>query len=229
MADSSRILAKIKKCLALAKSGNEHEAASALRQAQKMMQAHGVSIAEVENADIKEDRSRAGARLRPARWEAGLAKSAADAFACIALHESRWPSGAWVFIGIDSSAQIARYSFDVLRRQAKLARKAYIDSHLSRCAPATRTRLADLFCEGWVSMATALIKSFAGPPETKARLNNYVGEISTLKANNRNQGSTLGRADADALLAGARQGRQAQLNRGVGEADRNQQLEHSAA
>lgn len=41
--DRDRILAKIQKCLNLSKSANEHEAAAALRQAQKMMAAHGLS------------------------------------------------------------------------------------------------------------------------------------------------------------------------------------------
>ena len=42
MADD-KILDKIKKCLVLASSANEHEAAAALRQAQKLMEAHGIS------------------------------------------------------------------------------------------------------------------------------------------------------------------------------------------
>lgn len=36
--ERDKIIAKVKKCLALAKSSNEHEAATALRQAQKLMQ-----------------------------------------------------------------------------------------------------------------------------------------------------------------------------------------------
>lgn len=38
-----KALDKIRKCLALSKSANEHEAAAALRQAQKMMEMHGLS------------------------------------------------------------------------------------------------------------------------------------------------------------------------------------------
>lgn len=41
--DKGKVLDKIRKCLALGKSANEHEAAAALRQAQKMMQAHGLT------------------------------------------------------------------------------------------------------------------------------------------------------------------------------------------
>lgn len=41
--DRAKILDKIKKCLALSKSPNEHEAAAALRQAQKLMERHGIT------------------------------------------------------------------------------------------------------------------------------------------------------------------------------------------
>ncbi len=42
-ADKGKILDKVRKCLALSKSANEHEAAAALRQAQAMMRIHGLS------------------------------------------------------------------------------------------------------------------------------------------------------------------------------------------
>jgi hypothetical protein len=45
--DRAKILSKILKCLALSKSCNEHEAAAALRQAQKLMVAHDVSEREL--------------------------------------------------------------------------------------------------------------------------------------------------------------------------------------
>ncbi|HWV46432.1 MAG TPA: DUF2786 domain-containing protein [Nitrospira sp.] len=48
MDDKARILEKIKKCLALGKSSNAHEAAAALRQAQKLMDKHGVSQEEID-------------------------------------------------------------------------------------------------------------------------------------------------------------------------------------
>jgi hypothetical protein len=41
--DKAKILDKIKKCLALGKSPNEHEAAAAMRQAQKLMERNGIT------------------------------------------------------------------------------------------------------------------------------------------------------------------------------------------
>lgn len=48
--DRDKAIDRIRKCLALSKSPNEHEAAAALRQAQKLMQSHGISEDEVDLA-----------------------------------------------------------------------------------------------------------------------------------------------------------------------------------
>lgn len=45
--ERAKVLGKIQKCLALGKSPNEHEAASAMRQAAKMMERHGVTEKEI--------------------------------------------------------------------------------------------------------------------------------------------------------------------------------------
>lgn len=45
--DRAKVLDKIQKCLALSKSPNEHEAAAALRQAQKLMEKHGITDADL--------------------------------------------------------------------------------------------------------------------------------------------------------------------------------------
>ena len=56
---SEKILDKIKKCLALASSANEHEAAAALRQAQKLMAQFGLTETDVTLADVGEVRQQA--------------------------------------------------------------------------------------------------------------------------------------------------------------------------
>lgn len=53
--DKEKIKDRIRKCLALAGSPNEHEAAAALRQAQKMMKAHSISEDEVGLTSYAED------------------------------------------------------------------------------------------------------------------------------------------------------------------------------
>lgn len=53
--DKNKIIEKIKKCMALGQSSNANEAAAALRQAQKMMNAHGLTEDDVEGSNYKND------------------------------------------------------------------------------------------------------------------------------------------------------------------------------
>lgn len=56
--DRARLMGKIQKCLRLGKSSEAHEAAAALRQAQKLMEMHGITeedLAGLEYSDLKID------------------------------------------------------------------------------------------------------------------------------------------------------------------------------
>lgn len=53
--DKNKIIEKIKKCMALGNSSNAHEAAAALRQAQKMMNAHGLTEDDIEGSNYSND------------------------------------------------------------------------------------------------------------------------------------------------------------------------------
>lgn len=211
------IIEKILKCLALSKSGNEHEAAAALRHAQKLMQAHGITDLDIEHADIQEEGTRAGAAQKPARWECGLSRRVADAFGCSVYLSVNYPVGSWVFVGVSPSGEIARYAFEVLFRQVKRARAQYIKTALKRCTT-TRTRRADLFCEGWVMTATQLAERLAGNEATEARIAAYLENkhsLTSFKGRDRNAGRNLTEHDCGDLVAGRRAGRDAELNRGV--------------
>lgn len=217
-ADHDKIIDKIKKCLALAKSSSEHEAAAALRQAQKLMQAHGITDLDIEHAEIQEEGTDAGAAKKPSRWECGLATRVAGAFNCTVFLSCSYPVGRWVFVGAAPSGEIARYAFEVLFRQVKRARTNYIKTALKRCTT-TRTRRADLFCEGWVMTATKLVERFAGSEAAQDRIMAYLEHkhnLASFQGRNRNAGRNLTERDYGDMQAGHRAGRDAQLNRGVG-------------
>lgn len=217
--DREAIIAKIKKCLALAKSSNEHEAAIALRQAQRLMQQHGITDFDVETAEIQEEATKAGASSEPSRWECGLATRVSRAFDCEVFLAVDYPVGKWTFVGAAPAAEIARYAFEVMFRQVKRARSGYIKSTLKRCGPTSRTRRADLFCEGWVVAATALIEAFAGSEAQRVKVSRYLENKHSLKGfhgRNRNAGRKLSERDYGDADAGHMAGSEAQLNRGVG-------------
>ena len=103
-----RIIDKIRKCLALAKSSNPHEAAAALRQAQTLMRLHGIDEDTLELAAVKEA-SQAVASEQIPTWDGRLARMVADAFGCRLLIAA-WKVGpranvsSWTFIGVGAAA-----------------------------------------------------------------------------------------------------------------------------
>lgn len=218
MADE-KILDKIKKCLAMASSANEHEAAAALRQAQKLMEAHGVSDRDMLAAQAGESGTKAGAATKPATWEANLAVSVGEAFGCRVLFSQRC-TGIWVFIGFGATHEVASYAFHVLNRQARKARVAYIATGLKRVRrPAVKTARADLFCEGWIRTALGTLTAWTVVPEQDEAVEAFLSvnypSLQNLKTADRSPKGGLRDHQANDLARGAAAGRSAVLNRGV--------------
>ncbi|WP_418648853.1 DUF2786 domain-containing protein [Thauera butanivorans] len=218
------ILDKIRKCMALAQSGSEHEAATALRQAQRLMELHKISQAEMLAAGVHESKSKACAVARPAAWESDLATHIAAAFGCKLIFSSSswgWGEAQWVFIGLPPANEIAAYSLEVLLRQALKARREFIGSTLKRTKKkANKTRRADLFSAGWVHTACAQVGALTPPEGATEAIQAYIqlkhpslGELSTT---DRNAGRNWSDKDQDAYHAGRSAGRGAQLHQGVG-------------
>lgn len=237
MSERDKIIDKIKKCLALSASSNEHEAAAALRQAKKLMEMHGVTDLDVQAAEAEERRAKAGAERHPANWETMLASKVGDAFGCRVIFSSGgwrggWPPsstpGEWCYIGCGAAPEVAHYAFAVLLRQARRSRAEHIKTRLKRCKTATKTRRADLFSEGWVRGVVSTITAFAGGEQQAAAIDAYVGKhypsLGSLKSRDRNDGRTLRGHEYDDYVAGGLAGRDAQLNRGVGGAEARKAL-----
>lgn len=231
MTNRENIIRKIKKCLALSASSNEHEAAAALRQAQKLMEQFNISDLDVQASEVGEKRARAGAIKSPANWESGLASRVADAMGCQIVFRRNYLKGygEWSFIGSGVMPEVADYAFKVLFRQCKAARAEHIKARLKRCKHATKTRRADLYCEGWVLSVAGKINAFAGNDTNKAAVEAYMAThyptLSDLKSRDRNEGRNLRDHEYDDVVAGQRAGRDAQLNRGVGGAEERKALQ----
>lgn len=220
MADD-KILNKIKKCLALASSGNEHEAAAALRQAQKLMDAHCISDQDVLASQASERTAKAGAVSKPAAWESTLAARITHAFGCEIIFGRRtWTIGEWTFIGAGASPEVAGYTFEVLVRQARRARSEYIDKALRRVRrPAIKTGRADLFCNGWVQTAMGAVNAWTSTDQQQSAVATYIAsnypDLRDLVPTNR-QPTNLRDHHLNDFAHGRSAGRGAVLNRGVG-------------
>lgn len=217
---------KIKKCMRLSKSSNEHEAATALRQAQALMREHGISASDVQFSDVTEHHARARG-TKTNRWEARLAHVIADAFGCtwFSLIYTALPGHSTrrrdvVFVGVGNAAEVAGYCHEVLLRQCRRARIAHIARQSASCKPITKTARGDLFALGWVAAVSDLIERFAGNDAERLLIEQYMSEKHPGLTSSKPRDRTVGRnVRLDDFGAGLRTGKTARLDRGIGAAD----------
>lgn len=218
---------KIKKCLALAASPNEHEAAAALRQAQKLMVQFGLTTEDMDLVDISEYAQKAqNASL--VNWEACLASLVADAFGChmftstqrdwaMAMLGRRRSTRSFVYVGVGAAAEVAGYAFDVLSRQCAKDRRAYMGKQSKNCKPKTKVARGDLYAEGWISGVRAKLDAFAGNAQHQERIARY------MELNHPNNGPVMSKdritgknITGNDFHHGNKAGREAGLNHGLG-------------
>ena len=154
-----RVIRKIKRCLALSKSSNENEAATAMRQAQSLMREYRLTEMDVRLSDVGEVESdKARANRRPT-WDRHLSSIVAQAFGVQALSHKHWcDSTARVvdramFVGVTPAPQIALYAYEALLTKLTLARREYVSQvragkQRSSYSPETA---GDHFALAWVS------------------------------------------------------------------------------
>lgn len=216
-----KILDRIRKCLALSKSSNEHEAAAALRQARKLMEANALSEGDILALEVAEERARSGAKSKPALWEAALVQEIAMAFGCRILHAGgrHVRHGEWIFIGVAPAPEIARYAFDVLIRQVKRAREDYLERSCLFLARAAKTRRGDIYCQGWVVAVAEKVGEFAANSRHEAAINAYMDKRYENRAKkqvrDRSKGLPFGLADQHAYQRGMDAGKEAQIHHGM--------------
>lgn len=164
--DRETALAKIRKCLALSKSAEPHEAGAALRQAQKLMAQFGIDGQDLDLAQMSHQAQAARAGALSA-WQAQLAHLVGDAFGCGHL----WARGQKylpdfsvrrtreiIFYGPSGATELACYTWDVLLRQCTRARTNHIKAQPAACKAATLTARGDLFALGWVAGVRQLVE-----------------------------------------------------------------------
>ncbi|MGB3749409.1 MAG: DUF2786 domain-containing protein [Rhodanobacter sp.] len=225
--DRQHILRKVKACLRLAASSNPNEAAAALRQAQAMMRAHGITHAEAMDVDEAEVNTRARG-AEPARSLLLLAVLAADGFGArmIVCREKSWNSGSTVirYYGCDGAAEIAAFAFTVLRRQMDADRLKHIARVRKR---GNREARGEVFALAWANAVAHLF------PDAEVADAKRLAIDDVMRLRYPDAGTSSGRdltkrgktRDDDAW-AGHEAGKNAKLHRGVNGASQRQ-LEHA--
>lgn len=220
--DKDTIIKKIKKCFALSKSANAHEAAAALRQAQKLMELHAIETSDIALTDIFEESVKArGVAL--SAWEGMLARLIADTFGCAHLtrtgHKltSRFTYvkyRTFIFIGAGATPQVAKYVYDVLARQCAAARSRHIGEQPRHCKSSTKTARGGVFAIGWVCGARQLVERFAGAVRDETLLDQYM-LVHYPNLNEAKYKCHRAQVDASHARSGRIAGASAQLDRGV--------------
>lgn len=159
-----KVIVKIKKLLALAKSSNPHEAAAALNRAQALMQKYSVEQQDLDLTDC-ETRQYSFPKQNLNTYETGLLNIVADAFGISVVVGFHWKTGKLVAVanlmGITPQPELAAYCLDVVYRQLVKARSEYIGSLSNRCKRETKIRRGDDFAKGWLYHVSTKVHTFA--------------------------------------------------------------------
>jgi hypothetical protein len=238
-----RVIRKIKHCLALSTSANEHEAAAAMRQAQKLMAKYRLTEAEVNLSDVGEARSDLSKAKRDL-WDGMLASVVGEVFDCEALTYRGYDRITLkrieraMFVGVKPAPEIAKYAYETLHRQCSDARKAYIE-RIKRgevlAAPGTPNTRGNHFALYWVGEVQDKLRALVpNEDESPEQAESNARALMVIKANNQElitayiNDLTGGKGPADGTNHrkvkvspvdahfGTRAGRQAKVNHGVG-------------
>lgn len=173
-----RVIRKIKRCMALAQSSNETEAATALRQAQGLMRKYQLTEMDVQLSDVGEVNSSHSRTTRRPAWDRDLGAVVADVFDCKALTMKHWcvssqrPVERAVFVGVTPSQHIALYAYETLLTKLKLARKEYVSGvragkFRSACSPETA---GNHFATAWVGQVYGKLKRLVPQGESDPQI-----------------------------------------------------------
>ena len=170
-------LRRIRACLRLADSPNPGEAATALRQAQALMRSHDISEADAALADVQTATRPAGRALKPAAYLVMCANMVASAMGARIIYDPVVTRSGWAgrirFVAVGPRAEMAAYAYTVCARQLAAGR-AKVMHRNRRLKRASRTRRADLWCEGWVEGAAKHVQALALPSREQALVEQYM-------------------------------------------------------
>ena len=219
MMDKQKVLSKVTKLMALAKSqgATPNEVETALRQARHLMKQYNLEHIEVAAQAIEEKSVGTKTRRAPQDWLHTLAWICSQAFDCSHLAYFN-PLVGWSFkfLGKGISPELAAHTYSTLHHQLVAARRAHV-AQQKRCQLKTKRHRGQLFAEGWLSAVSHKVTQFAGGVDatTEQEIQAYLewhhpklklATIKPLEAKGH---------DTRSLHAGWEQGQHAKLHRGV--------------
>lgn len=200
--DRAKILDKIEKCMNLSKSPNPHEAAAAMRQAQKLMEKHGVSEAEVGLSSYATERVQVPIQ---ANKKAPLALvhlvnliRAAFGVEAVLGTEVRVSDRSYVvsYLGKEQSVALAAYTHTVIFRSMNSAWTKHLkDRPYLKSERGARAG----FQIGWIDSVRSTVIDFGLTDDEREMLERYKGQQFPVLVTGKVSKTAL---DAGALRAG---------------------------
>jgi hypothetical protein len=237
--DKNKIMDKVRKCLALSKSSNEHEAAAALRQAQKLMAMHDlteedVGLVEYVSAQVITDyewpvasrvrnlaRVAAGKKSRPMVVPFAVATIThviRHAFGVEAVYEGQSKASGWFFavryFGPRARVVVAEHAHVVVSRAVRRAWKAYlVENPWVKGRSGARAGFYYGWCNGVIEKVAALVPTDDEKAKIALFQSRTYKDVSQAGANKQ-------KVSGSALAAGESAAEGFEINRPVGETRR---------
>jgi hypothetical protein len=184
------ILRKIKRCMDLSNSSNENEAAIALKQMRKLMDENNVNEFHVMAHEVNEQSSELSVKNTPPKWVIQLHNVIGRAMDCESIlrskstdkiiYDKKKKSYVYekapmliLYLGLGPNPEIANYSFDVLYKKLKKARKDFANEKLEGFSRSEKLKLSDAFCEGWILNIYKKVKHLNPSEETMEKIEAY--------------------------------------------------------
>lgn len=218
--DRDKIIDKICKCMRLSESCNPNEAAAAIRQARNMMKKYGISEEQVLVSEVKEASVSSGLDYKPPYWVLALSNIIAQAFGCRTfLFRKERQNRYFRFIGVGHSPEICSYTFEVLHRRLRRARKDFVWG-LNVETKKEKTRRGDVFAQAWLFRIAQLVSDFANTQEAKKAVDEYVQQNYGETVDLYSRPKEMDNPDYEDILSGMRAANEVDLHRPVTEQKR---------
>lgn len=226
--DRSAVMRRLRKILALTKSGEPGEAAAALHQAKKLMHSHGLTERDIADSAIGEASIKlSGAEISV--WEGALVNviTASLSVGVLIRGQTRVPGAGRrdnaevIFVGEGPNAAIAQYAFAHLRKQLKASLDARIQGFLKDAGKTSRkvsipARLRQEYARGWCAAVRSKVAALGASKPSEA-VEDYCrrkqsGDSPAVVKSARGPGKEVASAF---LAAGLTDGREAQIHKAV--------------
>ena len=218
---TERAIDKIKKLLALSKSTNPHEAATALRQAQNLMAKHNISNDEINMSSISETHFYSKVSVSRIKvWEWTLVSGIAKAFGCDAFFGKGNSHGEtteeiyakYTYVGVRSQVEIAGYTINVVLRKIVKAKNEFSKSLPQKMSRADKTAQINGFLHGWSKEIMKTVHAFAESDEVTLAIESYMGKHYPNMTSGKCQNQRIGQ---NGVLSGMEAARGESINRPV--------------